>query len=221
MIIDPVLVPVWLTLAAAVIMCAAVALAAFRAPWRALISVPERQHLLFGGLFAVLMLWWLSIEVAEGAWFHLLGITTLTLMVGWRFALLGGAVVTAAHVLLLGLSLTAVPIAWFFSVALSATGSRLLVHLLRRHGLRNPYVFLLGAGFGGGIASVLLIALATVPFLWLIDQEAWLARAVENAPLLVLIAFPEGFINGMLITAFTVMSPHLVKTFDDDYYLGD
>jgi len=35
-----------------------------------------------------------------------------------------------------------------------------------------------------------------------------------------LLLFPEGFINGMVITALTVFYPDLVKTFDDEHYFS-
>ena len=47
------------------------------------------------------------------------------------------------------------------------------------------------------------------------------AGALANWMFIVLLMFPEGFINGMLVTAFTVFYPDVVKTFDDAYYLDD
>jgi uncharacterized membrane protein len=218
-IVAPHLLPAWAILGAAVLMAVVVGAAAATAPWRALRAAPARQHLLFGGMIALLLLWLLTIRVSEGVWIHLLGITTLTMIVGWRFTVLGASFVLVAHLLLLGIPVSAAPVAWVFSVALPATATRLLVHGLRRHGAKNLFIYLLGAGFGGGLACVALIALASLPFLWLIGQPRWLAAAVENAPLLWLLMFPEGFINGMLVTAFTVFFPGGVKTFDEAFYL--
>ena len=44
MLFDPILVPTWLTVIAALVMTAGIAFAAVAAPWRALLSAPERQH---------------------------------------------------------------------------------------------------------------------------------------------------------------------------------
>jgi uncharacterized membrane protein len=44
---------------------------------------------------------------------------------------------------------------------------------------------------------------------------------LDNWPLVSLVLFPEGFINGMIITTLTVFYPQVVKTFDDKHYLGD
>ena len=45
--------------------------------------------------------------------------------------------------------------------------------------------------------------------------------ALEAWPLITLIAFPEGFINGMLVTTLTVFYPQTMRTFDESYYLDD
>ena len=100
-----------------------------------------------------------------------------------------------------------------------ASVSRWLVFVLRRQRQQNLFIFMLGAGFGGGILSMLVVAIVSLALFWLIGQGEWTRNAVENWPLLSLILFPEGFINGMLVTTLTVFYPGLVKTFDDAFYL--
>ena len=46
-------------------------------------------------------------------------------------------------------------------------------------------------------------------------------HTLDSWPFVLLLMFPEAFINGMVVTAFTVFYPDVVKTFDDDYYLND
>jgi uncharacterized membrane protein len=214
-------IPLWLNLLFGIGMFFCVAGAAWTAPWSALGKATERQHVLLGGLLALLLLWLLSFEVTEGVSIHLLGVTSLTLIVGWRFTLLGGTLVLFAHLLLVQHSMQAAPLAWFFSLMVPATVTRLLAHVLRRHGFRNLFVYMLGAGFGGGLLSMLAAAALTLPVFWLIGQSDWLTAGLENWPFVLLLMFPEGFINGMVITAFTVFYPDVVKTFDDDFYLSE
>ena len=45
--------------------------------------------------------------------------------------------------------------------------------------------------------------------------------SLENWPLIALIAFPEGFINGMLLSVIVVINPEAVKTFDSGKYMGE
>lgn len=221
MVVAAHLIPLWLNVAVGLVMLACVAGAAFTAHWAALRAASERQHVLLGGLLALFLLWMLKFQVVEELWIHFLGVTSLTLIVGWRFTNLGATLVLLGHLWYLQQPLTAAPLSWLFTVLVPATTTRILVHLLRRHGLRNLFVYMLGAGFGGGLLSVLVLAMAALPAFWLMGRPDWVAGALENWPFVVLLMFPEGFINGMLVTAFTVFYPDVVKTFDDDFYLGD
>jgi len=215
------LIPFWLSSSLWFLMLAVCGLAVRYADWSALSRVPSRYHLFFGGMLFCLLLWLLSVRVIEGLWIHFLGITTLTLILGWRLAVLAGSIAVVAYTLLIGESLAAVSPAWLLTVAVPASVSRWLVHALRRLKSRNLFIYMLGAGFGGGLLSVLAVALVAIPLLWLMGLHSWVAGALANWPLITLILFPEGFINGMVVTTLTVFYPGLVKTFDDRYYLGD
>jgi uncharacterized membrane protein len=221
MVVAAHLIPLWLNVTVGLVMLIGVSGAGMTAQWAALRAAPERQHVLLGGLLALLLLWLLTLQVIDDVWIHLLGVTSLTLIVGWRFAILGATLVLFGYLWIQQQSLLAAPLAWLFSVFVPASTTRLLAHLLRRHGIRNLFVYMLGAGFGGGLLSVLVLALLALPTFWLIGQSGWVSRALDNWPFILLLMFPEGFINGMLVTAFTVFYPEVVKTFDDDYYLGD
>lgn len=222
MVVAADLIPLWLTLGIGLAALLCLLTAVWTAPWPALRAATERQHVLLGGLVALLLLWWLlSLEVTDGITIHLLGVTSLTLIVGWRLTILGGTLVLFAYLWLEQQALSAAPLAWLFSLLVPATVTRVLVHVLRRYGFRNLFVYLLGAGFGGGLLSMLTAALLTVPVFWLLGQADWLRAMQENWPFLLLLMFPEGFINGMLVTAFTVFYPEVVKTFDDEYYLEE
>jgi uncharacterized membrane protein len=192
------------------------------ADWHALLSVPARQHLVFGAILFCLVLWLLSVRVIDGLWLHFLGMTSVTLLLGARFALLAGTAALVLLALLLGESWRGLSPAWLLTVAIPVAVSRLLVHALRKLRSRNLFIYLLGAGFGGGLLSVLAVATAALPLLWIIGQEGWTRSALENWPLIALMLFPEGFINGMLVTTLTVFHPQIMKTFDDRHYLdGD
>lgn len=219
MIVAAHLIPFWLSFAVGLVMLTCVTMAALSADWSALWAATERQHVLLGGLLALMFLWLLTLQVIEGVWIHLLGVTSLTLIVGWRFTTLGATLVLFGYLWWQQQPLLTAPLAWLFSVLVPATTTRLLAHFLRQYGLRNLFVYMLGAGFGGGLLSVLVLALLALPIFWLIGQSDLVIMALENWPFILLLMFPEGFINGMLVTAFTVFYPDVVKTFNADYYL--
>ena len=213
------LLPGWLNLALGSFMLALLAVAVRLADWRALLAVPSRLHLIFGALGFCLGLWMLGVDVAGVLRVHLLGMTAVTLMLGWCFALQCGS---AALVLLLwvtGDGIGALPAAWLCTVAVPASVSRLLVSRLARIERQNLFMYTLGGGFGGGMVAALCAILAALPILWLAGQESLLARGLENWPAVSLLLFPEGFINGMLLTAACVFYPQAVKTFDEKVYI--
>lgn len=221
MLIATTLIPFWISTVLWIALLGTCGLAIRYADWRALRQEPKRYHLLFGGILFLLVLWFLSVRVIEGLWLHFLGITTLTLILGWRFAIIAGSVAVWIYTLLMGESMAAVAPAWLLTIAIPATVSRWLVHALRSLKSHNLFIYMLGAGFGGGMLSVLAIVIVALPLFWQLEQHSWVVESLANWPLITLIAFPEGFINGMIITALTVFYPTLVKTFDENYYLRD
>ena len=221
MIISPELLPLWLVVAVSACMAAALAGAARLAPWGALLSAPERQHVLLGSIVGLLLLWLGNIEVTEGVRLHLLAVTCATMVVGLPLILLVGAVALCAQLLLQEVPLLALPTSWLLTVAVPAALTRALVHWLRHRAPGNLFLYLLGAGFAGGMLVVLASAGVALLLFLAAGQTSLAADALASASLVVLMMFPEGFLNGMLITAVTVFRPDLVKTFDDAYYLDD
>ncbi len=215
------LIPPWLALLTGLLMLGICLACALLAPWAAIRAVPARMHLVLGGAALCLLLWLMSVHMIDRLWLHLLGVTVLVMLLGLRFALLAGAVATLLYAYLIGEALRAAPLAWSLTVLVPALVSRAVVHNVTRLRSDNLFLYLLGAGFGGGMLAMLAMCLAALPVLWMLDQRQWLQAALENWPLVALVLFPEGFINGMIITTLTVFYPHVVKTFDDKHYLGD
>ena len=69
--------------------------------------------------------------------------------------------------------------------------------------------------------ATLSAAATAMVVLGLAGQGAVIARGFENWPFITLLLFPEGFINGMLLTAVCVFYPDAVKTFDDRSYIDE
>lgn len=191
------------------------------AEWRAMRQVPLRQHLLFASLLFLVVLWMISVRVFDGLWLHFMGVTTVTLLVGLRFTLLLGALASCAYALLIDQPLTASAPAWLITVLIPALLSRLLVFWLRKRPQNNLFVYLLGAGFGGGALSALGLAAGGLLLLELSGDHTRVMAALESWPMITLVMFPEGFINGMVLSVIVVLNPEAVKTFDSDKYMGE
>jgi uncharacterized membrane protein len=195
--------------------------ALYHAPWRVLRLDPGRLHLVAGGAVACLALWLINIRTVDGLILHLLGMTTLTLVVGWSLSIIAASLSLLAMNLLLGLDLCGYPVSWFFTVLLPASVSSTLASLLHRPGLKNPFFYMLGAGFAGGGLVVTLIAVLAVALFSLTAMVGLLEVISEYWPLLLLMMFSEAFINGMCVSALAIFFPDLLKTFDDHFYLDD
>ncbi len=174
------LTPLWIAAVLWIVLLATCGLAMRYADWRAMRLEPTRYHLLFGGILFCLVLWLLSVRVIEGLWIHFLGATTLTLILGWRFAIIAGSVAVLVYTVLIGESLAAVGPAWLLTIAIPVTVSRWLVHVLRRLKSHNLFIYMLGAGFGGGMLSVLATVIVAMPLLWLMGQHRWVAESLAK-----------------------------------------
>ena len=198
-----------LTLLFALVGGAVLLWAVVRAPWRALIAMPSRQHAFLASLLAVALLWTLQVELPGGATLHLLGMTTVTLMFGWELAVVLGALAGLALAVAGTWSFAALPVN-FALVALVPVATTMAL-LAAANALRrtNLFVYMLGLGFaGGGLALGASLALG-----------AWLTGTDLDHAVVLLMVFPEGFINGTVVSAMAVFLPGLLRTYDDTKYL--
>lgn len=211
----------WLLIAAALAMAVSVAVALWHAQWLAIVREPGRMHLIAGGAVACLLLWLLNIHLVDGLVLHFLGITTLTLVVGWSFSVLAAALAMLSVYGIQGLEWPGYPLSVVLCVVMPATLTWLLARLLHRPGLQHPFVYMLGAGFAGGGLVVLLLGLCALLLFWVNGLTVYLDNAKEFWPLIFLLMFSEGFINGMCVSALAIFYPDWMKTFDDQFYLDD
>jgi uncharacterized membrane protein len=209
----------WMLVLAWLIAAGSVGVALRRASFRALRAEPRRMHLVGGGAVACLLLWLMNIHLVDGLILHFLGVTTLTLLVGWSFTVLAASVALTGFFALQGLDWSALGVSLCLSVLVPATITRTLVRVLYRPTLRHPFVYILGAGFAGGGLVVLSLSLIAVAIFWLAGLDRYVTAAGEWWPLIFLVMFSEGFINGMCVSALAIFYPDWMKTFDDRFYL--
>ena len=194
--------------------------AARRAPW-ARLREGEMQHVFFGAAVVLLFLWTIRGSVVPGLGVHFLGATVLTLMFGWRLALVAMALALAGAgayglsrwelVGLNGLLATVLPVGVSHGV-LRAVERWLPPHLF-------IYIFL--AGFFGAALAMAASVTAQVVLLVLADGHGSMTLTGAYLPFLPLLMLPEAFLNGALVTALVGMRPRWIWTFDDTRYLRD
>ena len=187
---------------------------------RTLYGNPLYQHLCLGSAIALVPLWTLRTGLHDGLEIHFLGLTCLTLLLGWRLALLAPCLT----LLILGY-FGVTDLADFGAQALIGIGlpvaTSWLLFLASWAWLpRHLFVYLFVAAFLGGALSISLKMLASALLMGLDERYSWQVISADYLSIWPLLLFPEALLNGMAMTLLAVYRPHWVNTFFDREYLG-
>lgn len=221
---------------ATIIMLTMMLLAVRYAPWKLLLAEQTRQHFFFATVLMLALMWLLQIRVMDLLAFHPLLVTVVTMIFGWSFTLLIGAlalVVLEIYQLALrsafvnwDLALTqfnfeTLPVDFCLSVVVPATWALCVIGLVNRWRFKNPFTYIWGVGFFGAMISCFLTGLTAMTLFAITGSERELFSIKENFIVFVVMTFPEGFINGSIATMFTIFWPDIMKTYRDDWFLKD
>ena len=193
--------------------------AALTAPWRHLFFESVRQHLFFASCL-VLGLFWssLTVDVNQLYSVHPLVITAVVFVFGLRCSLVIGALaLVVTHWVSLP-SWESIGYHYLVNVVTPATLTVFILYIIDKLHIQNLFVYILGGGFFGSMLTVLSVGIVTLSTLW-ISGSTLLFPVLDNVYLFAMLTFPEGFMNGAIITALTIVRPDLVKTYDDKFYL--
>jgi uncharacterized membrane protein len=190
-----------------------------RQAYSTLLQRPARQTGVFACALVLALLWQIKAGILPQLDIHILGITAVTLIMGWRLACL--CVILASVLLLAFTSLNSDTFSEFvvftglIPVYLSYCAYLLCHRFLPKHFL--IYIFVCAFLVGGSIgAAKILISSGYFYFLGAYD----FATLRDNYMFFsVIIWFPEAMLNGMAITLLITYRPHWVKTFYDQEYL--
>jgi uncharacterized membrane protein len=187
------------------------------APWHHLKNSND-THVLLGSSVILWMIWRLSGGITEGMEFHLLLVTTTTLMFGWPFAVI--------NVSLAQLGLTLIGEADWVSYSLNTLCNGIVpigvTYWLFRFTFvwlpKHFFVYIFICAFAGGALAMLASRLIGMEIL--LSSHTYDLVSLGDEPLfIVVMLFPEAFINGMLMTLLVVYRPQWVSSFDDRCYL--
>jgi uncharacterized membrane protein len=212
------LVPIWLNLAAWPVLAVIVGWNLLGAPWNLL----QRNglHPLYS-LSVVLLagLWWLRVGAYPGLEFHLLGITTLLLVFGWRLTLVAGAVALVMTSLLGGSDWRALGINGLLVVVLPVALGVWLHRLIYRRLPRHFFVYVLVTAHFASMLVIAAVILSGALLLGLLGAHPWGRIGSDYLVFLPLVLLPEGFVNGALMTLLVILRPEWVRSFDDRDYI--
>ena len=193
--------------------------ALWRLPWDRL-RENTFTHVYFGACVGAMLLWSMQAGVPPILHFHLLGVTVLTLMFGWRLA------AVAVTLILLGATLNGQGSWQSFGVNLLAMGalpialSSALLHLAQRRLPHNFFIYIYINAFLAAGMSILATSVLGVGLLWLTGTQtlAWLGY--HYVPYFPLMVFSEAVLNGMVMTLLVTLRPEWVSSFDDNLYIN-
>lgn len=193
----------------------------WRAPWAQLLGHQERQHIFFAAMILLALFWQLQIEIREELLLHPIGMNVVTMIFGARLALVvGSSALVLAHVFNQQ-PWSVLPFELLTMVLVPVIIVSLLLKLIDRIPNANLFFYLFGAAFFGAVPTLFGVGLVSWLYIVWIGDAGLLTLFEEYAYLLLLMMFPEGFINCAVATVITILRPDLMKTFDEHKYLDD
>jgi len=194
-------------------------LAALRmARWRWLRD-PQKLHVFLGATLAIIALWHIRAQIGSTAAFHLLGVTALTLMFGWSFAILSAALALAALTLNGRAEWEMFGVNSLILAVIPVTLSQISLVVVRSRLPKNFFIFVLGNGFfTAGLATFITLHVGA----WLLGASGSMAHEKVSevyVPFFPLLSLPEAFINGWVITVLVSFRPEWVYSFSDELYI--
>ena len=188
--------------------------------WQLLHDTPLYQHLLLGSAIALIPLWTLRAGLHDGLEVHFLGLTTLTLLLGWRLALLAPCL-TLLVLDYFGVTNLA-DFGWqaLVGIALPVASSWLLFLASWAWLPRHLFVYIFVAAFLGGALAISVKVAASALLMGISGSYPWHTITADYLSIWPLLLFPEALLNGMAMTVLAIYRPHWVNTFFDRTYLG-
>ena len=179
----------------------------------------HRQHLVFGSAASLFVLWLFRAGIFEGLDVHFLGLSVLTLLLGFRYAVLSSTLA------LLGTTLVGFVTWESFGVNglvgnILPIGITYLFYTLSFHRIpRQLFVYIFVCAFFPAALSIALKTAAMGMFYYTQDMYTWDVIFDNYILLIPLLVFPEALLNGMAITLLVIYQPSWVYTFHDKFYL--
>jgi uncharacterized membrane protein len=206
---------------AGIVYAVAFFLAARNAPWGVLLTNRVLQHMLFGATVLLIIMWSMRAGISPGLGIHFLGLTVMTLVFGWDLAILSATLVLIGMGLLGKESWDGLVVNGVCSVLLPIAATSLIHWFVDQKLNKNFFIFLFVCGFFAAGVSSAVAGMATSALLVLDGVYSFDKVFLEYLRYLPLIMFPEGLLNGILLTGMLVFHPDWIRTFNAKAYIDD
>ncbi|WP_337956220.1 energy-coupling factor ABC transporter permease [Marinobacter subterrani] len=186
--------------------------------WQALRKDNALQHSFFGAAVVLGFVWQLRAGISPGLAIHVFGITVITLMLGWAFAVLAGLLALVITVITGREPLLMFAANGLVTVMVPALVSHWIMLWERRKNFRNFFAYIFFCGFFGAGISVAVAGVVMCLMLWSSGVYTFDELVHEYLRYLPLFMIPEGFVNGTFVTGLMVFHPDRLTTLDQRRY---
>lgn len=171
-----------------------------------------------GASVALFLIWIFEAGIRPALGFHFLGVTVYTLMFGWSLGAIGVSLITVAITVISG-DWSAMAINALLLGVLPVSTSYGIYYLVHRYLPHHLFVYIFLCGFFNAMLAAGAAVLALVTLLIATETYTFARISRDYLPFLPLYLFPEGMLNGMVLTALIGLRPRWLKTYDDETYL--
>lgn len=178
------------------------------------------QHTLFGFSTLLFFLWILRISIHEALFIHFLGLTTLTLVLGFRWAIISASGVLFILTVLQYESWPMFGINAIIGIIIPISITYAIFSITFHRLPRQPFVYLFLCGFFPGAITIATKMILLSAYYSIDSSYSWHDIYNNYTVLTILMLFPESFFNGFLMTSLVMYKPDLVSTFNDKFYLN-
>ena len=180
----------------------------------------SQLHVFLGTTVALIVLWQLRGQIQPGIHFHLLGVTTVTLMFGWSQAIVAASLALLATCLNNGQGWESFIMSVLTVILLPITLTQVILVLVRSWLPRHFFIYVLGNGFLTAWLVAYLSGYLAVGLVVMSGAYTMVDLHATIIPFFPLMFFPEAILNGWIITILVIFCPGWVHSFSDEQYLN-
>jgi len=179
----------------------------------------EFLHVFLGACVVLLLLWNTRAGVLPALNFHLLGVTAVTLMFGWAYAVFAVVLVTAGSIIAEGSQWGVLGLNALVTGCVPVLVTQSILRFARQRLPYNFFVYVYVNGFLAAGLSILAACLLGALIMLGVDAASGEWLGYQYLPYMPLIFFAEAVVNGMIMTAMVALRPGWVASFDDNLYI--
>lgn len=186
---------------------------------RQLLKNSERLQVIGACILGVVFLWTLKTGIQAGLNVHFLGLTAMTLMLGWRLSVLAAPIALAILTVLGIYPVHEFSVNLFLGMIVPICVTYFIFLVTYSYLSRHLFVYIFIAAFFNAAITITVQMFLFALYYKLIGAYEWYVIMNDYFAIVLLMLFPEGVLNGMCIAGLVAYKPQWVLTFLDRDYL--